>query len=233
MYNYFGRGAEKVSRPARGPRDPSHPGWPESTSFVTLATGKRMRLRPLMSTDGPAWRELRLIDEAWLRPVEPTMSGTWESSHSILGWKGTFKNLRTLALQGTVVPMAIELEGDFVGQVTVGNIQHGSISEAWIGYWVASSFMGQGVATAACSLGTDHAFTRIGLHRLTATFLPHNPASGRVLELSGYREEGFLRKSLHIDGRWQDHHFVAQNVDDYPDSAVDRLIRAGRLLPEK
>lgn len=229
MYNFFGAGKRLTGTPASGERNFTHPGWPESTHTVTLPDGARLRLRPLMSTDGTAWRELRLLDEAWLKPVEPTTHGSWSQAHSPESWRTYFRNIRQLASQGTVVPMVIELDGGFAGQVAIGNIQHGSISEAWIGYWVTSSEMGKGAATAACALGTDHAFARIGLHRLTATYLPHNPASGRVLKLTGYREEGFLRGNLHIDGSWQDHHFVAQNVDDHPDTAVARLMRAGRI----
>ncbi|WP_018297559.1 GNAT family N-acetyltransferase [Corynebacterium lubricantis] len=229
MLDAFGMGARRSASPATGPRDIIHPGWPESTRTVTLKSGDRLRLRPLLSSDGQAWSELRILDKEWLKPVEPTTHGTWEQAHSPANWRASFRNLRAMARQSSVVPLVIELNGKFAGQLTMGNIQHGSISEAWIGYWVASPAMGKGVATAACALGTDHAFSRIGLHRLTATFLPSNPASGRVLQLNGYRQEGFLRKNLHIDGQWQDHYFVAQNVDDFADTAVARLIRDGRI----
>ena len=67
------------------------------------------------------------------------------------------------------------------------------------------------------------------MHRVTATFLPHNPASGKVLANTGFREEGFLKENLHIDGEWRDHCLVAQNIDDLPGSAVERLAGQGRL----
>lgn len=229
MFDPFGLSTKRLSKPARGQRDLIHPGWPESTPTVILRNGDSLRLRPLLSGDGVAWSAIRKRDERWLRPVEPTTHTTWAEAHSAAQWRASFRNLRAMARQSSVVPMVIELNGAFAGQLTMGNIQHGSISEAWIGYWVSSVHMGKGVATAACALGTDHAFRRIGLHRLTATYLPSNPASGKVLKATGYRHEGYLRGNLHIDGRWQDHHFVAQNVDDFPDTAVGRLIRAGRL----
>ena len=138
-------------------------------------------------------------------------------------------NLKRLAADGAVVPLVIELDGSFAGQVTLGNIQHGAVGECWIGYWVASPHMGRGIATAACALGTDHAIERVGMHRVTATYLPYNPASGRVLAACGYREEGFLRRNLHIDGQWRDHHFVAINAEDYPTTAVERLVAHGRI----
>ncbi|WP_179129712.1 GNAT family N-acetyltransferase [Corynebacterium pacaense] len=206
-----------------------HPGWPESTRQVTLPEGGAVRLRPLRRRDYAVWAKLRLKDVEHLRPVEPTVPAGWESAHTRSAWWESYGYLKSAARRGVVVPMVIELDGRFVGQVTVGNIQHGGISDAWIGYWVFSGVTGRGVASAACALGVDHAFRRIGLHRLTATYLPSNPASGRVLGHCGFRKEGFLRRNLHIDGRWMDHHFVALLADDYAASAVERLIRAGRL----
>lgn len=210
---------------------PYTPGWPESTPELVLPGGGRVHLRPVRGRDGRAWSQARLADEAWLKPVEPTVPDTWESAHSPSAWRRNWANLRGMAADGTVVPLAIDVDGRFAGQVTLGNIQHGSVSECWIGYWVHSAYMGQGVATAACALGTDHAFARVGLHRVTATYLPSNPASGRVLAANGYREEGYLRRNLHIDGQWRDHHFVALNKEDYRESAVVRLVAAGRARP--
>ncbi|MDY5786206.1 GNAT family protein [Corynebacterium sp.] len=207
----------------------SAPGWPETTPALSLLDGRVLKLRPLRASDGRTWSKLRIDDAAWLQPVEPTVPGTWAGAHSPAAWRTNWTNLRSLAADGIVVPFVIEIDGEFAGQVTLGNIQHGVVSECWIGYWVHSAYMGRGVATAACALGTDHALARIGLHRVTATYLPHNPASGKVLAANGYREEGFMRRNLHIDGRWQDHHFVAITREDYPTSAVERLIAAGKV----
>ncbi len=38
-----------------------------------------------------------------------------------------------------------------------------------------------------------------------AARLPHNDASRRLLAKSGFREEGYARAYLCIDGSWQDH----------------------------
>ncbi|WKD58031.1 Putative ribosomal N-acetyltransferase YdaF [Corynebacterium capitovis DSM 44611] len=207
-----------------------HPGWPESTPALSLPDGARVRLRPLRATDGTSWREERIADEAALRPVEPTVAGTWRQAHSQSAWRATWTNLRRLAADGLAVPLVIEVNGQFAGQVTLGNIQHGAVSECWIGYWVHTPYTGRGIATVACALGTDHALERVGLHRVTATYLPDNPASGRVLAANGFREEGYLRRNLHIDGEWRDHHFVALNAEDAGAGAVDKLVRSGRAL---
>ncbi|MCQ4623428.1 GNAT family N-acetyltransferase [Corynebacterium sp. CCUG 70398] len=219
----------KKSRPRSGQRHPVHPGWPEPTPTVFIPGENRLRLRPLTIQDGRDWARMRIADEPTLRPVEPTVSGTWREAHSQSAWMSTWTNLRRYAHDGVIVPLVIELDDAFIGQVTLGNIQHGAIGECWIGYWVHSPYSGRGIATVACALGVDHAFARIGMHRVTATYLPDNPASGKVLANAGFREEGFLKENLHIDGRWRDHHFVAQNIDDLPGSAVERLAAQGRL----
>lgn len=210
-------------------RSYAHPGWPMATPTVFIRGDKPVRLRPLKRSDGRDWSRMRISDEALLRPVEPTVQGTWQDAHSPEAWRSTWSNLRRCANEGIVVPLAIEYDGHFAGQVTLGNIQHGAISECWIGYWVHSRYNGRGIGTVACALGVDHAFARVGLHRVTATYLPDNPASGKILANAGFREEGYLKENLHIDGRWRDHHFVAQNIDDLPGSAVERLAAQGRL----
>ena len=43
-----------------------------------------------------------------------------------------------------MLPFAIELDGQFCGQLTIGNVTHGALRSAWIGYWVASSATGRG-----------------------------------------------------------------------------------------
>lgn len=205
------------------------PGWPERTPGLLLADATPIHLRPLTRHDGDDWMQTRLLDQAWLQPVEPTTHGSWEEAHSYVAWRNSWLNLKRLAGEGSVVPFVIDIDGQFAGQVTLGSIQHGAVSECWIGYWVHSPYMGRGVATAACALGVDHAFARIGLNRVTATFLPSNPVSGRVLHACGFREEGYLHRNLHIDGKWRDHHFVALNVDDYPTTATGRLVERGKV----
>lgn len=217
-------------RGADSPRHPVHPGWPENTAHLQLRDGSQVRLRPVYKNDGKRWRELRLANQEFLEPVEPTVATTWADAHSAGAWNRNFTYLRMGAGQGTLVPLAIELDGDFVGQLTLGGILRGVSNEGWIGYWVDSEITGRGVAKAAVALGTDLAFQRVQLHRVTATYLPANPASGAVLTAIGYREEGFLRRNLHIDGRWQDHILMAQVRDDYELPCVQRLREAGAII---
>lgn len=225
VFDLFGQQRGPGRRSAREP----HPGWPMPTEAVRLPDGARVRLRPVRARDGGEWRRQRLADEPKLRPVEPTVPGGWAASHTASAWWSYFLSLRRLAFAGELIPLAVEVDGRFLGQLTIGSIQRGTVCEAWLGYWVFSPATGRGVATAATALGVDLAFGAVGLHRLTATFLPENPASGRVLTGNGFRVEGLLRRNIHIDGVWRDHYLAGLNREDFAVPAVERLRRAGRL----
>ncbi|WPF66785.1 MULTISPECIES: GNAT family protein [unclassified Corynebacterium] len=197
---------------------------------VVLADGTAVGLRPLRLGDGPRWRQQRIFNEPYLKPVEPTLRGDWADHHTLWQWWRYYTQLRRSAREGSTAPLAIEVDGEFSGQLTLGGIQRGAASECWVGYWVDAARTGKGVATAACALGTDYAFATLGLHRVTATYLPSNPASGKVLRRNGFREEGYLRENLHIDGAWRDHHFVAQVAGEHGASCVNRLRGMGFIL---
>lgn len=206
-----------------------HPGWPARTPSAQTRAGA-VRLRPLSRRDGRRWSAYRIADEASLRPVEPTVQGSWADAHSGQMWRRNLSGLLDMARQGSLAPFAIEVAGQFAGQLTLGNIQHGVVSSCWIGYWVYSGFAGKGVATAAVGLGTDHAMRYIGMHRVEATVMEDNGASRRVLARAGYREEGRLQRNLHIDGRWRDHLLVALTVEEAGDGVLAGLQRSG-ILP--
>jgi ribosomal-protein-alanine N-acetyltransferase len=203
------------------------PGWPATAGPITVAAGG-VRLRPVRLRDAVVWSKCRIRDEEHLRPWEPTVLGSWKARHSVGNWPGLCASLRSAARKGIMMPFAIELDGEFCGQLTIGNIMRGPLLSAWIGYWVTREATGGGVATAALALGVDHAFGPCGLHRLEATVRPENLASQAVLRNVGFREEGLLRRYLDVDGEWRDHALVGLLADEHPDPAVARLIRLGK-----
>jgi ribosomal-protein-alanine N-acetyltransferase len=126
-----------------------------------------------------------------------------------------------------MLPFVIEVGDRFSGQLTIGNVTHGALRSAWIGYWVSRNVTGGGVATAALALGLDHCFGPVRLHRVEATVRPENAASRTVLAKVGFREEGLLRRYLDIDGGWRDHLLVAMTAEEVDGSVAGRLVRAG------
>jgi [ribosomal protein S5]-alanine N-acetyltransferase len=204
-----------------------HPGWPKAIGPIRVAAGV-VGLRPVRMRDAATWSRIRLADQAHLEPWEPVAEVNWEARHSVSSWPSICSGLRAEARKGRMLPYAIELDGEFCGQLTLGNVTHGALRSAWIGYWVASERTGGGVATAALALGMDHGFGAVMLHRIEATVRPENAPSRRVLAKAGFREEGLLRRYLEVDGAWRDHLLVALTVEELEVSATSALVRSGR-----
>ena len=205
----------------------NHPGWPTELGPLRVAGGV-VTLRPIKLRDGAAWSRIRIKDRDHLQPWEPTGSGVWEARHHSSNWPGLWSSLKTEARKGHMIPLVIEVDGEFSGQLTIGNIVRGALRSAWIGYWVAKDVGGQGVATAALALGLDHCFGAVGLHRVEATVRPENFASQAVLRNVGFREEGVLKRYLDVDGAWRDHLLVGMTVEEVAGTIADRLIRTGK-----
>lgn len=206
--------------------DGRHPGWPARLGPVRVAAGQ-VALRPVRLRDGPSWSRLRLRDEDYLRVWEPDAEGTWAERSTTMAWPVMCSGLRATARRGQALPFSITLDGQFVGQLTLGNVVRGSLRSAWVGYWVESGAAGGGVGTGAVAMAVDHAFGPVGLHRVEATVRPENAASLRLLAKLGFRDEGLLRRYLEVDGEWRDHRLLALTADEVGPGLVLRLIRSG------
>lgn len=207
-------------------RRSAHPGWPTSVGPLRVRAGV-VRLRPTRMRDGATWSRIRTAERLNLEPWEPSAELDWDQRHAIASWPAMISGLRGEARRGRMLPYVIEVDGRFAGQLTVGNVAHGALRSAWIGYWVSSEVTGGGVATAALALGADHCFGRVGLHRLEATVRPENLASRAVLSKAGFREEGMLKRYLNVDGDWRDHLLVALTVEEVDGSVSAGLVRRG------
>ena len=168
---------------------------------------------------------MRLENEAWLRPWEPSGSVSWTARHTPASYRAMRRAVLRRARMGTSVPLALRVDGRLAGQVTVDNIVRGAMLSGHLGYWIDRGVSGRGVASTAVALVCDHAFGAVGLHRLQADIRPENVRSRRLVERLGFREEGLLRRYLDIDGAWRDHVTYALLAEDAPGGVLSRLAR--------
>jgi RimJ/RimL family protein N-acetyltransferase len=63
---------------------------------------------------------------------------------------------------------------------------------------------GRGLGTEATELMLEHAFERLGLHRVGLSVFSFNERAIRAYEKAGFRIEGRLREAIHRDGRYWD-----------------------------
>ncbi len=108
-----------------------------------------------------------------------------------------------------------------IGRICFSQITGGSFRSCMLGYKLARTAVGQGYATEAIREAIRFLFAEYGLHRIEANILPDNEPSIRLVNRLGFREEGFFRRYLEIDGTFRDHrHFVLLN--DNGDGDVPR-----------
>ena len=188
---------------------------------MRLAWGP-VELQPLRRSDAREWTRLRMENEAWLTPWEPSAGLAWSARHT----PGAYRVMRRAAARrarvGMSLPFALRYEGRLAGQVTVDNIVRGALRSGHLGYWVDSAVAGRGVTSLAVALVCDHAFGPVGLHRLQADIRPENGRSRRLVERLGFRQEGLLRGYLDIDGAWRDHLAYALLAEDAPGGVLAR-----------
>jgi len=103
-----------------------------------------------------------------------------------------------------------------VGVYNISEIVRGAFQNAYLGYYAFVPHAGRGAMRGAMPLVFEHAFGQLGLHRLQANVQPDNLASRALLAATGWREEGFAPRYLHIDGAWRDHVMYAITAEEIP-----------------
>lgn len=76
--------------------------------------------------------------------------------------------------------------------------------EGSCGYWVAEDFRGKGIATEATNAIVRFGFLEMNLNKISATVMPKNTGSIRVLEKAGFKKEGVLRDHIYVRDRFYD-----------------------------
>jgi [ribosomal protein S5]-alanine N-acetyltransferase len=166
--------------------------------------GPRVILRTPEREDFDEWATLRTDSRTFLAPFEPS----WPND--AVTRVGFRRRLQRYAIdwrsdQGYSFVLTRRADRALIGGVSLSNVRRGVAETASLGYWIGERFARQGYMTDGLKLALAFAFDRLRLHRVEAACLPHNEASRRLLLKSGFREEGYAKEYLSIDGRWQDH----------------------------
>jgi [ribosomal protein S5]-alanine N-acetyltransferase len=197
--------------------DPAlHPGWPARLTWGPV------ELHPLRRRDAEEWSRVRLANEGWLAPWEPTAVSPWAARHTPQAYRAMRRAVLRRATLGSTLPFVVRVDGQLAGQVTIDNVVRGALRSGNLGYWIDRAVAGRGMASLAVALVCDHAFGPAGLHRLQADIRPENGPSQRLVQRLGFRPEGLFRRYLDIDGDWRDHETFALLAEDSPDGVLGR-----------
>ncbi|WP_101925143.1 MULTISPECIES: GNAT family N-acetyltransferase [Luteimonas] len=99
---------------------------------------------------------------------------------------------------------AIEIDGAACGGIGARSGVGERAQSAELGYWLGQVYWGRGLMTRAVRLYADWVLDALRLHRLQATVLAFNTGSARVLQKTGFIEEGCMRHAVVKDGQVHD-----------------------------
>lgn len=164
-------------------------------------------------SDYGAWVSERSESRAFLRPWEPTWSA---DDLTRAAFKRRVRRVQREAADQSCFAFLIFRRQDeaLLGGVTMSNIRRGVAQSCSLGYWMSVRHAGQGYMRRAVDLVLAFAFDELRLHRVEAACIPGNDRSLGLLEKAGFVREGYARRYLLIDGRWQDHVLLSRTADE-------------------
>ena len=166
-------------------------------SRPTLQTA-RLILRPFELADAPevqklaGAREIASTIENMPHPYEDGMAEKWINTH-----QKEFERGKSLDL-AIVLRETARLCG------AIGITINSNYNNAELGYWLGVPYWRRGYCTEAASKAIAFGFEGLNLHRIYASHLTRNPASGRVLQKIGMIREGCWRQHLKHWGIYED-----------------------------
>ena len=164
---------------------------------------------PELETEDLRLRRPRLKDAGdiydYARDAEVARYVLWDPHRSVSESRSYIRELLRRSREGYPTSWVAELRGS--GQVigTIGFMWYSAENRsAEIGYSFARKTWNHGYATQALSAVISSAFRSLPLNRIEAQHDLRNPASGRVMEKCGLRQEGILRGRVLNKGEYAD-----------------------------
>ena len=97
------------------------------------------------------------------------------------------------ATEGSLDGFGIFVAGHVAGVIGLRRDAFGVSAD--IGYWLSKDYEGRGLVTRASEMLIEHAFSQVGLHRITIHVAPDNARSRAIPERLGFTIDGVLREA--------------------------------------
>ncbi len=156
--------------------------------------------------------ELRLLTRRHARRLHRLIVANRESLAAWLPWAAAVSlpevrryaaRQRRLAASTGAFAAGIWVDGALAGVAALHHVDAAG-GGGELGYWVAASHRGGGLAARAGHRLVEHAFGVLGLHRLEIRCAAGNLAGRAVAERLGFVLEGCLREARRLGGAYQD-----------------------------
>ncbi|GAM58098.1 ribosomal-protein-S5p-alanine acetyltransferase [Vibrio ishigakensis] len=140
----------------------------------------------------------------FLQPWDPKRD---VSFYTESGWRYKIHHLQELEkLNQSLYLLIVDKEDTTVqGVISFSNVSGYPFHNCNLGYSLDKAREGQGVMTTALPKAINYVFESMRVHRIQASYMPHNHRSEQVLNKLGFEREGFAKNYLLINGQWEDH----------------------------
>jgi len=117
--------------------------------------------------------------------------------------------LEKFANQDSALVLAVEYNGEYVGNIGLHKGTDVYRKSAEIGYFLGEPYWNLGIMTKAVNLICDYGFKTMNIVRIHAGIFEFNPASMGVLEKCGFKREAIREKAVFKQGKvWNEMVYV-------------------------
>ncbi|MBY7825281.1 ribosomal protein S5-alanine N-acetyltransferase [Vibrio fluvialis] len=179
-----------------------------NTSGHVFKTDGEIILRTAEFDDAARISNYFTVNRDYLKPWEPKRE---EAFFSELGWQQRLIKLSELHKMSLgFYLLIIDADSDeMLGTISFSNISRFPFYACNVGYSLAEQAQGKQIMTRALKMACDYMFNEQNLHRVMASYMPHNKRSEAVLQRLGFVHEGQAKDYLLIDGQWQEHNLTS------------------------
>lgn len=179
-----------------------------TTSGHVFETDGEIILRTAEFGDAARISNYFTVNRAYLKPWEPKRE---EAFFSEAGWQQRLIKLSELHKMALGFYLLIIDAGsdEMLGTISFSNISRFPFYACNVGYSLAEQAQGKHIMTRALKMACDYMFNQQRLHRVMASYMPHNKRSEGVLQRLGFELEGHAKDYLLIDGQWRDHNLTS------------------------
>ncbi|MBS1987748.1 GNAT family N-acetyltransferase [Candidatus Dependentiae bacterium] len=176
---------------------------PRKTPYIVT---ERCILRFPRPKEYPDICDFVIKNKAHFAPWEPLQS---EEYYTINYWKNKSAQSHNDFINDKSCFLNIYLKENelerLIGMINYSNFVRGALQSCSLGFKIAQSMQGKGLMTECVQAANAYIFETLNLHRIAASYMPHNSASARVLEKCNFHQEGIAPDYLHINGKWETH----------------------------
>lgn len=164
-----------------------------------LTVNDTTSLRQLQPEHAPALFQLINLSRKTLRKFLPWVDYNTQEEHSLR----FIELMLRKADEQDAIAFGIWHNNELCGVIDLHDWDH-TLQKAEIGYWIAETHQGKGIASSACKTLVGYAFTAMRLNKVEVRFVLQNEKSAQIPIKLGFTKEGVLRQSAKLHGQYVD-----------------------------